>query len=91
MDFFWKTNKWAGEKVLKRWTINDNFGSEFALCTVSDDMYCLSYNNKTCSQCIGSMCLFRETRINEQMGQNSKINKRAGENKREQRGQNVEN
>ena len=38
-----------------------------------------------------SMCLFRKNLINEQKGQNPKINKRAGENKSKHRGQNVEN
>jgi hypothetical protein len=54
-------------------------------------MYSLSCNNKSCSQCSSSMCLFKENRINEQEGQNPKINKQAGENKSENRGQNVEN
>ena len=43
-------------------------------------------NNKSCSQCSSSMCLFRENRINKQMGQNPKINKRAGENRSKHRG-----
>ena len=75
MDFFFKSNKRAGEKVLKKRTISDNFGSEFTLCTIWDDMYCLPCNNKSCSQCSSSMCLFRENILNEQKGQNPKINK----------------
>ena len=51
----------------------------------------LPCNNKSCLLCSSSMCLFRQNGINEQKGQNSKINKLAGENKSEQRGQNFEN
>jgi hypothetical protein len=54
-------------------------------------MYCLPCNNKSCSQCSSSMCLFRGKQINKQKGQNPKINKRAGENKSKHSGQNVEN
>jgi hypothetical protein len=54
-------------------------------------MYCLPCNNKSCSQCSSSMCLFRGNQINKQKGQNPKINKRAGENKSKHSGQNVEN
>ena len=86
VDFFWNSNKGAGEKLLKRRTISDNFGSEKTLCTVWDDMYSLLCNNKTFSQCSISMCLFMENQINEQKGQNPKINKQAGENKSEYSG-----
>ena len=54
-------------------------------------MYSLPCNNKSRSECRSSMCLLKENRINEQKGQNPKINKRAGENKSEHSGQNVEN
>ena len=47
-------------------------------------MYSLPCYNKSCSQCCSSICLFRENGINEQKGQNPKINKRAGENKSKQ-------
>ena len=90
VDFFWQSNKRAGGKVLKRRTISDNFGSESALCTVWDKMYTLPCNNKSCLQYSSSTCLFRQNGINEQKGQNPKINKRAGESKSEQRGQNDE-
>ena len=36
------------------------------------------------------MCLFRQNGINELKGQNPRDNKRAGENKNKQRGQNIE-
>ena len=85
--FFWKSNKWAGKKVLKRRTTSDNFGSEFALCTVWDAMYSLTCNNKSCSQFSSSMCLFMENQINDQKGQNKKINKLSGEKQSDQRGQ----
>ena len=54
-------------------------------------MYSLQCNDKSFSQRSSSMCLFSENPINEKMGQNPKINKRAGENKSEHRGQNAEN
>ena len=57
----------------------------------TDVMYSLPCNNKSCSQCSSSMCLFRENQMNEQKGQTLKINKRAGENKSKQMEQNVEN
>jgi hypothetical protein len=46
---------------------------------------------KSCSLCSSSMGLFMENQINKLKGQNPKINKQAGENKSEHRGQNVEN
>ena len=70
--------------------ISDNFGSEFALCTVWDEMYTLPCSNKSCLQCSSSMCLFRQNGINELKGQNPRDNKRAGDNKNKQRGQNIE-
>ena len=55
-------------------------GSEFVLFTVWDEMYTLPRNNKSCLQCSSSMCHFRENGINEQGGNFSEINNRAGEN-----------
>ena len=37
------------------------------------------------------MCLFMENQINEEKGQNKKINKQSGKKKSDHRGQNVEN
>ena len=92
MDFFfWKSNKRAGGKVLKRGTISDNFGSEFALCSALFEMKCTLYH--VIISLVYSVAVpgvFRENEIKEQMGQNPKINKQAGENKSKQRGQNVE-
>ena len=79
--FFGKSNNRAGGKVLKMRTISDNFGSEFALCTISDDMYTLLFNNKSCFQCSSFMCLFRENGINKQNGQNPKIKNKQGRKK----------
>ena len=87
---FWKSNKGEGKKVLKRGTTSDNFGSEFALCTVWDAMYSLTCNNKSCSQFSSSMCLFMGNQINKQKGQNQKINKQSVEKKSNCMGQNVE-
>ena len=78
--FFWKSNKWAGEKVSKRRTISDNFGSEFAVCTIWDDMYSLPKitQNKSCFECSSSMCLFKENQIKASIGGKTlEINKRA--------------
>ena len=62
-----------------------------AICTIWDDMYSLPCKNKSCSEFSSSLCLFKENQINEQGGQNPKINKQAGGNKSKHKGQNVEN
>ena len=68
------------------WALNLHCALFEMKCTVI-----LPCNNNSCLQCSSSMCLFVENGINEQKGQNPKINKRAGENKSKHRGQNVEN
>ena len=54
-------------------------------------MYSLPCKNKSCSEFSSSLRLFKENQINEQGGQNPKINKQAGGNKSKHREQNVEN